>query len=364
MEHNAQTEWADYCRGIVARLRPILASIGYELLPEQPHLLGERALTRPQGGARKLVLLGIRTVDGMRVVIKASDEALGAKELRHEHECRELVERLPFAYEAFPAPKELLFTSARGFTLLVSEYLAQDTTFLERPLLEQFILLLSALKAQESAHATTHEHLRRVARTFGSMTGKAYGDQAHRYEAEILEETDGELKALLARASARVVDACPVLEQYGSFLTHWDLTPQNFRVHNGTLYFLDLSSLRFGNKYEGWARLVNFMTLYNPPLAAALVEYVHLNRTAEEVRALEAMRIYRLLELIRYYVSWLARIECNLLALTHARIAFWSSVLTCVLEGMPVPGELIADYTRTRDSLRSADEKKRQEKLH
>lgn len=154
------------------------------------------------------------------------------------------------------------------------------------------------------------------------------------------------------------------LDRYGGFLTHWDFVPQNFRIRNKRLYLLDHSSIRFGNKYESWARFLNFMTLYNPELAGALVEYVRRNREPEELKSLKLMRLYRLVELIRYYAAWLMNTEENLYELTRARIAFWTNVLDAVLHDREVSMEAIRDYRTKRDALRSDEEKKRQIGLH
>ena len=154
------------------------------------------------------------------------------------------------------------------------------------------------------------------------------------------------------------------LEQYCGFLTHWDFTPQNIRVHGGKIYLLDHSSLRFGNKYEGWARFVNFMELYNPALARALVQYVKDNRTPEESLALKVKRAYRLAELMRYYTGWLPRTTENLHKLAEARIAFWKNILQAVLDDKEVSPSLVEEYKKTRDSLRSEEEKQRQQGLH
>ena len=48
------------------------------------------------------------------------------------------------------------------------------------------------------------------------------------------------------------------------------------------MYLLDHSSLRFGNKYEGWARFRNFTTFYNRPLEEALLLYMRNNRAEEK----------------------------------------------------------------------------------
>ncbi|HEY5383406.1 MAG TPA: hypothetical protein VIJ88_02535, partial [Candidatus Paceibacterota bacterium] len=130
------------------------------------------------------------------------------------------------------------------------------------------------------------------------------------------------------------------------------------------LYLLDHTSIRFGNKYESWARFINFMELYNPPLAHALVQYVRDNRTQEELLALKIMRVYRLVELIRYYATWLSKTEGSVRLLAQERITFWSEVFQCVLDDREVPAEIVESYKQKRDTLRSEEEKKRQVGLH
>ncbi|MDC1205446.1 hypothetical protein N8083_01200 [Candidatus Pacebacteria bacterium] len=130
------------------------------------------------------------------------------------------------------------------------------------------------------------------------------------------------------------------------------------------MYLLDHSSLTFGNKYEGWARFLNFMELYNPPLCAALQKYVADNRTPEESVALRMMRIYRLGEILLYYTNTLQKCEGNLLKLNTARIDFWKTVLKHILHETPIPKETITIFQELRDSLRSEDEKERQRGLH
>ena len=80
--------------------------------------------------------------------------------------------------------------------------------------------------------------------------------------------------------------------------------------------------------------------------------------------SLKLLRIYRLLELIHYYVGWLERTDGNLHQLARARIMFWTTVLDRVLNDAKVPSSVIGVYKNMRDTLRSADEKKRQQTLH
>lgn len=352
-----QNLWEEYRERELTGLRPILKELGYELQERQPHLGGERHLTKPLESGRKLVLLG-RHNDGMHVVIKASSEAGGIKEIEHERTCREILEKISFAYQTFLSPKELLFVHRRPYAILVTEFIEQERPFIERPVEEQCALALKAFKAQESAHATTYEHVRVITKTFGEMRAADYIEKIRRYAQQV------KPYAALDAAAEFLSHNAQTLEQYGGFLTHWDFTPQNIRVKDGNIYLLDHSSLHFGNKYEGWARFINFMALYRPPLAQALMQYVCDNRAPEESLALKLMRVYRLAELIRYYTGWLPATEGNLHDLALARIAFWSEVLKAVLEDLEVPAAVIESYKKTRDSLRSEEEKNRQVGLH
>lgn len=343
MQKNNKTVWEEYVAREQALLLPVLTQLGYTLDENQPHILGERYLTG--SGGRKLVLLG-KDAHGKKVVIKASSDASGIEEMKRERRSREALERIGFAYQTFLAPQELVWGVYDGLAVLITEFIEQDKPFLERPLKEQFALALKAFKAQESAHATTSSHLRAVRHDF---------EQVQRY----VQDTK-----LSNRAIQFISDNQETIEQYGGFLTHWDFTPQNFRIRNGEIYLLDHSSIRFGNKYEGWARFINFMELYNPPLAQALVQYVRDNRAPEELLSLRLMRVYRLMELIRYYATWLSKTSGDLHALAEARIAFWSEVMRCVLDEKQVPADVVESYKKTRDSLRSEEEKQRQVGLH
>jgi hypothetical protein len=338
----------------LANAAPVLSHMGYALDDKQPHIAGERALTGPIGGGHKLLLLG-KGAGGARVAIKMSRDPKGIAEIRHERVCRDLLERIRFASEVFHSPKEMAFMKRGGYAVLVTEFIEQDRAFLERPIEEQFALALSAFKAQEGAHAATYEHARAIKGTFGEMRSRDYLGKLREYA----RETPG-----LDAALSFVEGSSAALEQYCGFLTHWDFMPQNIRVRGGCIYLLDHSSLRFGNKYEGWARFINFMELYNPPLARALVRYVKDNRAPEESLALKAMRAYRLAELIRYYDGWLGRAEGNLRELAQARIDFWKSVLSAALDDREPSPELVEGYKKTRDALRSEEEKERQKGLH
>lgn len=335
----------------LTEIRDILSPLGFVLGEEQPHLRGERYLMRAvtTRSGRKLILLGRRVADEKRVVIKMSNEQGGMRELEHERACRRVLHQIRFAYGTFLSPRELLFTRRGGYLISVQEFI-EARPFLERPLKEQFSLALSAFKAQESAHATTYRHLRLIGKTFESLDAEGYLRLFAGFGAP------EEAQAFLRRERE-------VIERYCGFLTHTDFVPHNFRAAQDGIYLLDHSSLRFGNKYEGWARFLNFMALYNPALEQALADYVRLNRP-EEVVALKCMRVYRLGEIVWYYRDTLARSEGDLKLLNQKRAEFWSAVLDCVLHDRPVPQEVRQEYIAARDILRSEDEKKRQQGLH
>jgi hypothetical protein len=337
----------------LADVTPLLKELGYALEEKQPHIGGERHLTGPIGSGHKLLLLGT-DAGGKRVVIKISNDPTAVAEMQHERVCRDLLERINFAAQVFNSPREILFAKCQGYTILITEFVGQEKSFLERPVEEQFALALGAFKAQEGAHAATYSHARAIKNTFGEMRSGDY----------LAKLTGYAQQTRLPEALEFVQKHRQTLEQYCGFLTHWDFTPQNIRVHGGDIYLLDHSSLRFGNKYEGWARFINFMELYNPPLAKALVQYVKDNRAPEESLSLKVMRVYRLAELVCYYHGWLPRTQGDLHQLAQVRIDFWEKVLGLVLEDKEVPPEIVEGYKKTRDSLRSEEEKERQQGLH
>ena len=364
----AQQSWEKYREQELSKITPVLEKLGFELEQLQPHAGGERylmqAVTTTSG--KKLILLGRRKKDGMRVVIKTTNDTDGIRELEHERKCRRVLQEINFAYQVFHSPVELFFGERDGRLISIQQFIEQESPFLTRPTEEQFSLALRAFKAQEGAHATTYGHERLVRKTFGTMDAAKYLDTFAEFKKNILREIPNEmtLSDFLDEASKQLAEGRETIEQYCGFLTHTDFVPHNIRVRDEKIYLLDHSSLRFGNKYEGWARFVNFMTLYNPPLAEALIDYVRLNRTPEELLSLKLMRVYRLGEIIWYYTDTLKKCSGNLCLLNTERVRFWSEVLRSALAEESVPPEILKAYRRTRDALRSPEEKIRQKDLH
>lgn len=352
---DSKAAWDSYVSRERALLLPLLAERGVILDQHQPNLLGERYLMQSISttSGKKITLLG-RLKDGTRVVIKATSDTLGAAEIEEERVARRTLDGIQFAAERFYAPREVYYFKAGGLTVSIQDFIEQTSTFIERPLKEQFSLALQGLKTQEGAHATTYGHMRAISHIFHIWESNEYLAAARGFA--VTGETE-DARAELERSAV-------LIDQYAGFLTHSDFVPHNFRVREGNLYLLDHSSLRFGNKYESWARFINFMVLYNPPLADALVKYVEENRTQGEYESLRIMRIYRGIEIIAYYTQLLERSDGALKELNTERIGFWRAVLTSVLDRVSLKSEVRETYIARRDELRTPDEKLRQQGLH
>lgn len=365
--NNSETKWSEYVAIEIPKIAALLAPYNIVLDVEQPHTKGERFLMQALTtiGGKKLILLGHQEGTLKRVVIKATSDLVGKQELAHERKCRTLLHDMNFSYEAFHSPAEVLFLEKSGYTIFVSEFISQTTSFLERPLAEQFSFALQALKAQERTRATTAGHIAQTKRVFGTRTSKEYLEM---FEAFLITTKanypSGRTSLVLEAAKASLFDKKERIEQYGGFLTHTDFVPHNFRISDDTLYLLDFSSLSFGNKHEGWARFLNFMTLYNPELESLLITYVEQNRAPEERESLQAMRLFRLGEIIAYYANTLEKSADNLLSLNQARMEFWTEVLEAELKNTRVAAGVVSAYKEKRDGLRSVSEKARQVGLH
>ncbi len=364
---NTKESWEEYKKIELEKIDQILKKLGYTLEDKQPHISGERFLSEAVTTAhgRKFILVGHNEA-GEKVIIKVTNDKKGVREIEHERKCREILKEIKFAYQIFFTPTEILFTKKDGCTISIQEFIEQEKSFLERGTPEQFGLALKAFKAQESAHATTYAHERLVRKNFGSIDAKGYLKVFDKFKKDITSyfPENKELAENLKKAEKILEENKEVIEQYCGFLTHVDFVPHNIRVANGNIYLLDHSSLRFGNKYEGWARFLNFMTLYNPTLEAALIEYVKNNRTEEESLSLQLMRIYRLGEIIWYYTNTLDKTSGDLHTLNTKRIQFWTEVLEAVLENKNISKDVVEKYKNDRNSLRSGEEKERQIGLH
>jgi len=362
MENNTKKLWKTYYKTELTKIIPLLDNLGFSLEEEQVHVIGERYIINNQ----KLILTGRRVKNGQRVIIKISNNEKFIKEIEHERKCREILKKIDFSSHVFFSPQEILFTKKQGFIIFVTAFIEQENTFLERPFEEQFFLALKALEVQEGVHATTYKHASVIKKIFGIWNAEKYFEIFNKYKKEIESKSpeNKKTKIIFLKAQEFIRTNFETINLYSGFLVHWDFVPHNIRIDKLNIYLLDHSSMRFGNKHESWARFINFMTLYNPKLEKALIDYIKDNRSQEETLSLQLMRVFRLTELIKYYVSTLENLSGNVLTLNKKRIEFWSNALEAVLDNKFVRQEIIDDYKNIRDSLRSEDEKQRQKNLH
>jgi len=358
--------WQDYLASELPQISYIIEKHGYTLTEDQPHIKGERflmqAVTTTAG--KKLILYATNQA-GKTVVVKATRDWAGKQELLHERKCRTLLHQLNFSYDTFHSPTELAFLEQNKFIIVITEFIEQTSSFLDRPIEEQFSFSLTALKAQEGTRATTAGHIRSIRKVFNYRTSADYLN-LHTGFLTFLKQnavTD-EIINLVFQSHEKLTQQQTYIEQYGGFLTHTDFVPHNFRIKDQTLYLLDFSSLQFGNKHESWARFLNFMTLYNSELETLLINYVEQNRAPEERESLQLMRLFRLGEIITYYAKNVAQSADALKTLNQERVQFWADVLAAELQNTRVSREIVTNYQTSRDQLRSKEEKERQVGLH
>jgi hypothetical protein len=137
--HNYLEHWEKYCEQELELIKPILVKFGFELDSNQPHLMGERYLMRAvqTASGSKLILLGKRISDSQKVVIKATSDQRGKKELLHEKHCREVLHKIKFAYQSFLSPQELLFIEQDNLIISIQTLIEQDSQFLDRDIKQQ-----------------------------------------------------------------------------------------------------------------------------------------------------------------------------------------------------------------------------------
>jgi len=354
-------KWEEYCKSELAVVSPMLSELGFELEKEQPHISGERYLM----SGRKLVLMGVRKSDGKRVVVKVSNDLDGKKEIKEEHERRDALNKLKFSYHKFLLPEEILFKEVGGFLFSVVLYIEQGESFMSLDLKDQFFIALGAFKIQEGVHATAHSHTKTISKIFGVTDDEYYIDKFSSFVKSCKDNypDNAVLHKVLEDAEKFLISNKETVDRYSGFLTHTDFVPHNFRIVGDDLYLLDYSSMHFGNKYESWARFLNYMTIYNRDLELLLDEYVHKNRSEGEYLSFRLMRVYKLGFLLQYYASTLSKTSGSLNTLNKKRIAFWSGVLRSIIDGNAVSEDLVDDYKISRDSLRSEEERQRQEEL-
>lgn len=366
---NAQEAWEAYRASELARALPVLGGLEFALDEAQVHIGGERYLmagTRDVGGGgKKLVLIGTHTPSGARVIIKVSSDLAGKREIEREYIARTLINDLGFAHYTFHTPKHVVHQSYDDLLVSISEFIEQDRSFLTRNLEERFFLALSAFEAQEGVHATTYTHAKEIKDAFGFASADDYLREFETYHDEAIhnDPDNKDMVNALDRALTFLNENRLTIERYNGFLTHADFVPNNFRVRGQELFLLDYASLHFGNKYEGWARFLNFMIHHDPELEQRLVKHIRTHRSEEEYLSLRLMRVYKLGFLIKFWTAGLKEASGSLKELIRERIILWTRALDSVLNDTPVPSDVITHYLERQKDLRSEEEKARQREM-
>lgn len=361
MEANAKEQvWEKETEQNLKIIGDLLQSIGFSLDKEQPHISGERFLmTR-----NKLVLVGKMESSGEKVIIKISNHLDGRKEIRQEKRARDLLLYLSFSDDTILFPQEIYFGIIKSYLVWICKFIPQNKVFVAHTLEEQFFIILRTFETQEAFHATTFEHQKNIKSVFETFLAEDYLKDfrnfkniiSQNYEDAALNKTLSEAEKILSENKALINDYC-------NYLAHTDFVPHNFRIEECFVYILDCSAIRFGNKYEGWARFLNYMAIHNPELEHILSEYILKNRGGEEYENLQFMRIYKIGFLLKYYAESLKKTNGDLHDLTEKRIVFWHKVLDAVMKNQFVSRETIDQYKKERDGLRSEQEKKRQKEF-
>ena len=349
-------EWKEFTKKELEKNSGFLAPLGFVLDEFQPHISGERYLM----SRNKLVLIGRHANSNERVVIKVSTQTEGKKQIEADKTMRDFLASIPFSKKNINFPKELFFGKQENYTFLITSFIEQDKVFVNRPLEEQFFTALGAFETQEGFHATTFEHIKKIKNTFPISGTEKYLKELEKFRGVVDKIQNEKATLLLKKVKQLLYENRSLIDKYSNYLVHSDFVPHNFRVQNKQLYMLYCAAVEFGNKYEGWARFLNYMMLHNLPLEETLSKYILQNRGEEESLSLKIMRAFKLAYLLNYYANALPNTIANMKELTKIRIDFWTEALCSVLEDRPLSKEVVTRYTEKRNNLRSEEEKLRQ----
>lgn len=367
-EKDNKKEWERYCLNELEKVMPILVSLGFSIEKNQPHIGGERYLMTGRrdvgGGGKKLVLIGKNNRDDSRVIIKLSSDKEGIKEIEQERKSRQILGEIDFAYRTFFMPEEVLYKKEGRYLLFITKYVEQDRTFISRDLDEQFFLALRAFETQEGVHATTYSHAEVIKKAFGNVDAEDYFKFFLLFINNVKKDNPNKkIIGIMEKGLTFLKDHKHVIDRYCGFLTHSDFVPNNMRVKDNNVFLLDHASIYFGNKYESWARFINFMVHHNSALEKALVNYIRNNREKDEYLSLRLMRVYKIGFLLQFYSKSLKLASGNSKKITLLRLDFWSYVMDRTINDEEIERKVVINFTKKEDSLRSVDEIKRQKEM-
>ncbi len=342
------------------RIAQLLATLGFVLEKEQPHISGERFLMAPN----KLVLVGVQTANNLKVIIKISRLIKGREEIRQEKRVRDILSSFAFTKKVMFFPSEIFFGRRGEYLILVTEFIPQEKVFIARPLAEQFSIIIHSFKTREAFHSRTFKRVQKAARTFPVFDGNTYLDNFKGFKASVVSHYKNlALSRLLSQSQHILKQNIKIIEKHNNYLIHGDFVPHNFIIRGKSLYILDYSAFHFGNKYEEWARLLNYMVIHNPALERRLKKHIVNMRGETDYLDLRLMRIYKIGFLLAFYAQSLDKTSSDLHVLTKRRIKFWQEVLQSVIDDKNLDEGILEDYLKNRDHLRSPEEIKRQKEF-
>lgn len=355
-------EWIKLVEISVSELKTlaIKQQINLELENDQPNIKGERFLM----SGKKVVLIG--RYNNMRAVIKYSNDKDGIAEMKSERENKKKFLNLDFIKSKFSFPPELFWYNSGGKAILISEFIEQGASFISMPNSAQFKIIIKLLESLEGVYIITSSHLKQVNKLKDTKNISDYINQYDTWMNTVksLRGSDKELMNLLQIGKDKLAANYENLRMTSNYLTHTDLVPHNFRYRDGEIYFLDHTSLTFGNKYENWARMINFMSIYNRELESNLVEYIKRNRRGEEYKAFRAIRYYKLLQLIEYNAKSYEKSEGDLKKLCESRIKLFKRIFAATLNDTQLSLEHHTEFIKDLESYRAKDEIERQKSIY
>lgn len=340
---------------IRTQLTALANTLDITLDETQLNVGGERSIMSPH----KFVLTGTLNSTKKRVVLKCAKHPAGIAETQEEYLIQSTLAELPFAEQELIVPEEIFFGTEGDYIVLVTTFIEQEKVFTDHTLEEQFFMSLHTLECQESLHATTLEHEMSVRDKFRHRSPSFYLDSYRSMSSEIKSQwSEGD--SILDEGLLFLTNNINLLQTFDRYLMHNDLVPHNLRIYNRQVYLLDFVSFRLGNKYESWARFINFMEIHSPQLVPLLLEYVKKDRGEEEYTTLRLMRVYKICFLLNFYTRSLSQTTGDLHKLTRARLTLWQHFLTSVLQDTPILDSVRNTYYEKRSLYRTDEEKERQ----
>ncbi len=299
-------------------------------------------------------VLVARNKDDEKVIVKISDSPNGKREISSEKEIQDALTKAVFSQENIFFPNEVFYGESNGFLIRITNFIDQEKVFGAHTIEEQFFMIMREFETQESFYANTFEHINMIKNVFSVTNSKDYVTRFSNFD--VGPSKSNALELLKTNKD--------LMETRSNYLTHTDFVPSNFRVVRNKIFMIDLSSMHFANKYEGLARFLNWCIIHNPQLETLICEYIKNSRGEEEYLCLRLMRIYKAGFLINHYNVTLSKTTGDLYTLTKRRLELWQKIIKCLIEDSSIPLDLIDDYKKDRNELRSAGELKRQKEFN